>query len=136
DPEFLRLASAFADLAAVGVERIRLSDEIAAARLMAESETLRSALLSSISHDFRTPLASIMGSASSLIHYGSQFSEEAKIDLLETIGEEAERLNRFIGNILDMTRLESGALAPKRQWIDVEDLISTTLDNMRRRLSR
>lgn len=136
DPEFLRLASAFADLAAIGMERIRLSEEIAAARLMAESETLRSALLSSISHDFRTPLASIMGSASSLIHYGSQFSEEAKADLLETIAEEAERLNRFIGNILDMTRLESGALAPKRQWIDVEDLISTTLDNMRRRLAR
>lgn len=136
DPEFLRLASAFADLAAIGMERIRLSEEIASARLMAESETLRSALLSSISHDFRTPLASIMGSASSLIHYGSQFSEEAKADLLETIAEEAERLNRFIGNILDMTRLESGALAPKRQWIDVEDLISTTLDNMRRRLAR
>ena len=136
DPQFLRLASAFADLAAIGLERIRLSEEIAAARLTAESETLRSALLSSISHDFRTPLASIMGSASSLIHYGSQFSEEAKNDLLETISEEAERLNRFIGNILDMTRLESGALVPKRQWIDVEDLVSTTIDNMRRRLAR
>jgi two-component system sensor histidine kinase KdpD len=136
DPEFLRLARAFADLAAIGLERIRLSEEIAAARLTAESEILRSALLSSISHDFRTPLASIMGSASSLIHYGSQFSEEAKNDLLETISEEAERLNRFIGNILDMTRLESGALAPKRQWIDVEDLVSTTIDNMRRRLAR
>ena len=136
DPEFLRLASAFADLAAIGIERIRLSEEIAAAKLTAESETLRSAMLSSISHDFRTPLASIMGSASSLIHYGAQFSEEVKIDLLETISEEAERLNRFIGNILDMTRLESGALEPRRQWIDVEDLVSTTIDNMRRRLAR
>jgi len=136
EPEFLRLASAFADLAAIGLERIRLSEEIAAARLTAESETLRSALLSSISHDFRTPLASIMGSASSLIHYGSHFTEEAKLDLLETINEEAERLNRFIGNILDMTRLEAGTLEPKRQWIDVEDLVSTTLDNMRRRLAR
>lgn len=120
--------------AAVAIERMMLSREIESARFTAQTESLRSALLSSISHDLRTPLASIIGSATSLLSFGRTYDESVRLDLLRTILEEAERLNRFVGNLLQMTKLESGAITPKRQWIDVDDLIGTTLERMERRL--
>ncbi len=92
------------------------------ARVAAETDKLRSALLTSISHDLRTPLASILGSASSLSQYRGQLSEADQTELLGTIQEEAERLNRFIANLLDMTRLESGALAPNLELIELGDV--------------
>ena len=92
-----------------------------------ETEKLRSALLTSISHDLRTPLASILGSASSLKQYRGQLSAADQAELLGTIQEEAERLNRFIANLLDMTRLELGALAPNLELIDLGDVVGSVL---------
>lgn len=127
DPEQERLLEALIQQAAVGVSRARLDQEIQDSRVKAESDKLRTALFSSISHDLRTPLASILGSATSLLSSGTAIAGDAREDLLRTIREEAERLNRFVGNLLDMTRLESGALALKRDWIDVGELISSAV---------
>jgi two-component system, OmpR family, sensor histidine kinase KdpD len=106
------------------------------ARVISETESLRSALLSSISHDFGTPLASVIGSASSLLAYGERYTPEVTQDLLTTILEEAERLNKFVSNLLQMTRVESGALIPSLRFADVDDLIGTVLDNAQRRLEK
>lgn len=133
-PQFRRRLESLSGLAAVAIERMMLSREIESARFTAQTESLRSALLSSISHDLRTPLASIIGSATSLLSFGRTYDEAVRQDLLRTILEEAERLNRFVGNLLQMTKLESGAITPKRQWIDVDDLVGTTLERMERRL--
>lgn len=133
-PQFRRRLDSLAGLAAVAIERMMLAREIEGARFTAQTESLRAALLSSISHDLRTPLASIIGSATSLLSFGSSYTQEVRDDLLGTILEEAERLNRFVGNLLQMTKLESGAVVPKCQWIDVDDLIGTTLDRLERRL--
>jgi two-component system sensor histidine kinase KdpD len=126
-PDQRRLFDALADQAALAIERIDLAQDIDRNRLNAETERLRSALLTSISHDLRTPLASILGSASSLKIYGASLDDAAKRDLLGSILEEADRLNRFIANLLDMTRLESGALAPKLELIDVSDVVGSAL---------
>lgn len=132
---FSRLIGSICRLAAIAVERTLRKLEVESARVVSQTEGLRSALLSAISHDFGTPLASIIGSASSLLSFGATYSPEVTHDLLETIMEEAERLNRFVKNVLQMTRLESGALVPRLQWADVEDLISTSLDAAHRRLN-
>ena len=110
-----RLLEALCDQAALAIERIRLARDVDRARLAAETDRLRSALLTSISHDLRTPLASILGSATSLKTQPDALDESAKREMISTIQEEAERLNRFIGNLLDMTRLESGAVVPRSQ---------------------
>src|SRR6185437_14118141 len=102
------LLEALIDQAAMAIARIALAKDMEAARVDAETERLRAALLTSISHDLRTPLASIVGAATSLRAYGSSYDESIRADLTATIHEEAERLNRFVGNLLDMTRLESG----------------------------
>jgi two-component system sensor histidine kinase KdpD len=122
-PDDRRLLDAICDQAAIAIERISLASDIDQVRVMAETERLRSALLTSISHDLRTPLASIIGSVSSLRSFGGSFDTETRDELLLTIQEEAERLNRFVGNILNMTKLESGALEPQRSAVDLEDAI-------------
>jgi two-component system, OmpR family, sensor histidine kinase KdpD len=126
-PDRRRLFDALADQAALAIERIDLAREIGQARLAAESERLRAALLTSISHDLRTPLASILGSATSLKSYGDGMTPDARTDLVDTIQEEAERLNRFIANLLDMTRLESGALEPRGELVDLADVVGSAL---------
>ncbi len=133
-PGFRRLIGSICRLAALAVEHTLRKQELENARVVSQTEGLRSALLSAISHDFGTPLASIIGSASSLLSYGTTYSSDVTQELLTTILEEAERLNRFVKNVLQMTRLESGALIPRLQWADVEDLISTSLDAAHRRL--
>jgi two-component system sensor histidine kinase KdpD len=135
-PGFRRLIGSICRLAALAVEHTLRKNEVENARVVSQTEGLRSALLSSISHDFGTPLASIIGSASSLISYGKTYSFDVVEELLVTILEEAERLNRFVKNVLQMTRLESGALVPRLQWADVGDLIATALDAAHRRLTR
>ncbi len=111
-PDQQRLLDALADQAALAIERVNLARDLHLARLQVETDRLRSALLTSISHDLRTPLASILGSATSLRSQDAVLDPATKEALLGTIIEEADRLNRFIGNLLDMTRLESGALKP------------------------
>lgn len=95
--------------------------------MIAETERLRSAMLTSLSHDLRTPLASILGAASSLKAQRGSLDEASQDDLIATIHEEAERLHRFISNLLDMTRLECGAIVPKLEQIDLSDVAGTAL---------
>ncbi len=122
-----RLLDSLADQTALAIERLHLSEEMDRARVAAETEKLRSALLTSISHDLRTPLASILGSATSLKQYRGQMGQADQDQLLGTIQEEAERLNHFIANLLDMTRLESGALAPNLEPVDLGDVVGSVL---------
>jgi two-component system sensor histidine kinase KdpD len=112
---------------AMALERTRLVAELSATRLSEENERLRSALLSSVSHDLRTPLASIIGSASSLRDLSPQLSAENKRELLDSILSESERLNRYIQNLLDMTRLGHGSLKIERDWISLDDLVAAAL---------
>ncbi len=131
-----RLFDALADQASLAIERILLAADVDRTRFAAESERLRAALLTSISHDLRTPLASILGSATSLKDQRGALDQAAETELLATIQEEAERLNRFIGNLLDMTRLESGALAPRLEPTDIGDVIGSALHRAARVLER
>ncbi len=112
-PDQQRLLNALADQAALAIERVNLVEDVDRARLVAETDRLRAALLTSISHDLRTPLASILGSATSLATQGEALDRATRLDLIRTIQEESERLNRFIGNLLDMTRIESGSMKPR-----------------------
>jgi two-component system sensor histidine kinase KdpD len=105
------------------------------ARIAAEAEKLRSALFTSISHDLRTPLASILGSATSLRQYRAQISDADQEGLLSTIQDEAERLDHFIANLLDMTRLESGALTPRLESVDVGDVTGSVVRRTAKLLS-
>jgi two-component system sensor histidine kinase KdpD len=126
-PDGRRLLDALMDLAALAIERIHLESDLDQAKLQAESERLRSALLTSISHDLGTPLAAIIGAASSLKSVGDRYAGEQREALAGTILEEAERLNRFVGNLLDMTKLESGAIAPKQEMLDLAEIVGTAL---------
>jgi two-component system sensor histidine kinase KdpD len=122
-----RLLEAVGNQAAIAIERLTLADDIDQARLGAERERLRSAMLTSVSHDLRTPLASIIGALSSLRSYRDRYDQQTRDELLGTALSEAERLDRFVGNLLDMTRLDAGAIAPKREAVDAGDLVSTAL---------
>jgi two-component system, OmpR family, sensor histidine kinase KdpD len=126
-PDDRRLLDALCDQAAVAIERISLAKGLDEARVLAETERLRAALLTSISHDLRTPLASILGTVSSLRSYPERYSSAEREDLLATLQDEAERLNRFVSNLLDMTRLESGAIDLKLELIDVAEIVGSAL---------
>ena len=127
-PDQRRLFNALADQAASAIERIGLAHDVQQARLAAEAEKLRAALLTSISHDLRTPLASVLGSATSLRAYRHTLDDAAQDELIGTIQEEAERLNRFISNLLDMTRLEAGVVQPKSDLVDIGDIVGSALE--------
>jgi len=127
-----RAIEALLDQASVAIERTLLVDEAAQAAAAAESDRLRAALLSSISHDLRTPLSSILGAVTSLRQLGDQLPREAREDLLAAIEEEASRLARFVSNLLDMTRLESGALDIKRDWVEVGDAVRAAATRARK----
>ncbi|MBB2963479.1 sensor histidine kinase KdpD [Methylobacterium sp. R2-1] len=126
-PEGRRLLDALADMGALALERVRLVEDLDRAERAAETDRLARALLTSISHDLRTPLASVLGAASTLRDLDAALPPEAKADLLATIIEESERLNRFIANLLDMTRLEAGAVAPNLAPQDVSETVDTAL---------
>jgi len=123
-PDQLRLLNALADQAALAIERVNLVEDVDRARLVAETDRLRAALLTSISHDLRTPLASILGSATSL---RDAKDPTIQAELIRNIQDEAERLNRFIGNLLDMTRLESGPLRLATGALELSDAIGSAL---------
>ena len=133
--EEARLLFAIRDQAALALERIRLVESQQHDRLLAETERLSSAMLASVSHDLRTPLASIMGGTSSVLELGASLDADARRELLESVLSEAERLDRFVQNLLDMTRLGHGALVPQRQWSDVRDMIGGALRTLRRALA-
>jgi len=126
-PDDRRLLDALCDQAAVAIERISLAKGLDEARVLAETERLRAALLTSISHDLRTPLASILGTVSSLRRFPGRYSATEREDLLATLQDEAERLNRFVSNLLDMTRLESGAIEFKLELLDVAEIVGSAL---------
>jgi len=133
-PDRRRLLDALMDQAALAVERVRLVEDLDRARRTVETDRLRSALLTSISHDLKTPLAGILGAASALRGLSGALDEHAKFDLVATIIDEAERLNRFIANLLDMTRLESGAVVPNAALHDLGRALAA-LSNGRARFS-
>lgn len=118
---------------ALALERVRLAGEARAAALRAEAEQLRSALLSSVSHDLRTPLATITGAATTL-RDGGALEEATRRELVEAICDEAERLERLVRNLLDMTRLESGAVQLRREWVPLEEVVGGALTRLERQL--
>jgi len=126
-PDERRLLDALSDQAAVAIERTQLAEDIDEARVLAETERLRSALLTSISHDLRTPLASIIGTVTSLRSFGKLYDDNTRDEMLATALEEAERLNRFVANLLDMTRIDSGAIELRREMTDLSDVVGSAL---------
>lgn len=122
---------AIADQVAVAIERLSLAEDVERARIAVETESLRSAMLSAISHDLKTPLASILGAATSLGSYNSYFEQQERDDLVATIREETERMSRFVANLLDITRVESGTLVVAREATDIEEVIGAAVRRAR-----
>ncbi|HEX3033349.1 MAG TPA: ATP-binding protein, partial [Bacillota bacterium] len=127
DEEQLRLLEAFAGLAALAINRIQLAEQARVAQTYAESERLRTALFNSLSHDLRTPLSSILGAVTGLLEGEKVYSPSVRRDLLLTIYQGAVRMNRFVRNLLDMARLESGMITLKKEWCDIQDIIGVAL---------
>ncbi len=126
-PDERRLLDALGDQAVVSIERIHLAEDVERSRLRSETERLREAMLTSISHDLRTPLSAIVGSVSTLQSFEGKLDAEARSELLTTIADEAERMGRFVANLLDMTRLESGAMTKRQEPVDLGEVIGSTL---------
>ncbi len=120
----------FLDQAAGIIERARLRNESMQVELLRRTDALRAALLSSVSHDLRTPLSSIKAAASSLLQEDVSWDEEARRSFAVAIEHEADRLNRLVENLLDMSRIEGGALKPEKEWYPVEELIHDVLGHM------
>jgi two-component system sensor histidine kinase KdpD len=129
-----RLLDAFATQAAMAMERIHFSRQAEQAQILQARETLERALLNSISHDLRTPLVTVTGVLSSLKDEGTHLSDRVRKELLETACSEAERLNRFVGNLLDMTRIEAGAIRLNVEPCDVQDLVGCALAAIEQRI--
>jgi len=135
-PEQRHLLETFASQIALAIERGLLGEEAQAAHVKAEAERLRNALLSSVSHDLRTPLASITGGVSSLLESGDSLDADTQRELLRGVHEEAERLNRLVQNLLEMTRLESGSVQVRKDWHSIEELVGAALGRFNRRLGQ
>ncbi len=121
---------AFAQQAALALARLRLADDARAATLRAQTEAMRSSVLSAVSHDFRTPLAAITGAATTLRDEPDSVSRDQRSDLITAICEEAERLERLVENLLAMTRVASGALDVKRVWTSLDELLASVLSRV------
>lgn len=132
DEEDLRLLQSVGDLASLALERTQLASDLESSRLTSETEGLRAALLSSVSHDLRTPLVSVLGAAEALASDDGRLGERDRRELATQVFEEAERLNRFVQNLLDMTRLSYGKLSPRLDACDVAELVA----GARRRIER
>ena len=130
-----RLMDAFATQAAMALERIELSRQAEHAQILQARENLERALLNSVSHDLRTPLASVTGVLTSLRDEGERLSEQSRRELLDNACDEAARLNRFVGNLLDMTRIEAGAVRLNLELCDVQDLVGCTLAALEQRIN-
>ena len=126
-PDDRRLLDALIDQSALAIERVHLVEDMERVKRTVEGERLRAALLTSISHDLKTPLAAVLGAAGTLRDLADKLTAAQKLDLLGTVIDESERLNRFIANLLDMTRLESGAVVPNLALHDVGEIVGATL---------
>ena len=135
-PDQRRLLDALMDQAALAIERVSLVDDLDQAKRRVEADRLRSALLTSISHDLRTPLAAIIGAAQMLKSFPSELTDQSKTELLATLLEESERLNRFIANLLDMTKLESGFIKPNTGRHDIGEIVGSVLERAGKILAR
>lgn len=131
-PGQLNLLETFANQMALALERTRLSEEAEHAQVEIEAERLRNLLLSSVSHDLRTPLAAITGAVSSLLENEATLGAQNRRELAQVAYEEAERLNRLVGNLLEMTRLESGGVQVQKEWQPLEEVVGTTLSHLKR----
>ena len=129
-PEQLHQLETFANQMALAIERARASEDARNAEVRAEAEPLRNSLLSSVSHDLRTPLASITGAASSLLEAGDELAEPTKKELLSSIHQEAERLDRLVNNLLEMTRLEGGGGVIHKEWQPLEGVLGAALKRL------
>jgi two-component system sensor histidine kinase KdpD len=134
-PQNRRLLDAFVTHISLAMERVHLSLQAEQAQILQARESLERALLNSISHDLRTPLVSIIGALSSLRDENLQVSDKVRRELLSGAWDEAERLNRFVGNLLDMTRLEAGELQLQTELCDVQDLVGCALAALDQRLN-
>jgi two-component system sensor histidine kinase KdpD len=126
-----QLLETFTAQTALALERARLAERATAADVAAETERARSALLSAVSHDLRTPLASITGTAGMLLDDRSALGDGARRELMETIRDEADRLSRLIANLLDLTRLDSGALQVRKELCPLEEIVGSALHRLR-----
>jgi two-component system sensor histidine kinase KdpD len=134
-PEQWRLLESFANQAAQAIRRVQLAEEARQAQLLRETEKLQTALLNSISHDLRTPLASITGALSSLRDDAAFLDAAARSVLINTAWEQADRLNNLVSNLLEMTRLEAGAMQVRQEPCDVQDLIGVALSQLTHKLN-
>lgn len=136
-PEHKKILEAFANLAALAIIKLQLAEEANKAKLLGQSEKLRTALFNSISHELRTPLSSITGAVTTLLDDGVKYNDEDKRALMQTVHDGAVRMNRLVGNLLDMARLESGMLILKKEWCDIQEIIGVALrrlqDNLKER---
>jgi two-component system sensor histidine kinase KdpD len=132
-PEERSLLESLAQAAAMALDRVRHAEEARRAALEVDREALRSQLLSSVSHDLRTPLSTITGAATAL-REDPTLDVATRRELTESIVDEAERLERLVGNLLDMTRLEGGALVPKREWVPADEVVGSALTRLERQL--
>jgi two-component system, OmpR family, sensor histidine kinase KdpD len=135
-PDQRRLLDALIDQSALAIERVYLVDDLDQAKRRVEADRLRSSLLTSISHDLKTPLAAIIGAAGTLKSFSSELTDQGKAELLSTIVEESERLNRFIANLLDMTKLEAGSIKPNTARHDVSEIVGSVLERASKILAR
>lgn len=135
-PDQRRLLDALVDQSALAIERVQLVEDMDRAQRSIESDRLRQALLTSISHDLKTPLASVLGAASTMRDLSDNLSTAEKTDLLTTVIDESERLNRFIANLLDMTKLEAGAIVPNASLQDLGEIIGSALRRAGKILAR
>lgn len=131
-----KLALALLDQGAVAVERADLAGQAVETETLRRTDRFRGALMNSVSHDLRTPLSTVLGASTTLIDLGSKLRPEVRDDLLLSIREEAERLSRYVGDLLDMTRLEGGGLNIRADWVDVRDVLNAASRRVARRMGQ
>jgi two-component system sensor histidine kinase KdpD len=131
-----KLALALLDQGAVAVERADLAGQAVETETLRRTDRFRGALMNSVSHDLRTPLSTLLGASTTLIDLGDKLKPEVRADLLLSIREEAERLSRYVGDLLDMTRLEGGGLNIRADWVDVRDVLNAAGKRVSRRLGQ
>ncbi|NJD59203.1 MAG: hypothetical protein C3F13_02010 [Anaerolineales bacterium] len=131
-----RLLNTFASQGVLALERVRLSQAASRARLLEESDRFKSSLLSSVSHELRTPLATIKAAVTSLRSETVEWDSEGRKDLLAAVEEETDHLNQLVGNLLNMSRIEAGAMKPERSWNSLAEILSSALDRMKTKIEK